>query len=126
MKVAIPVKNENLDIFTNAGHTPFFAIFEITGSGSFKTTKLLALRDNPRVNLEAEAGCQHEHDGIEHDEAEHKKEHGILVDIIQDCGILLVKKACKNTASVMGERGILLKKIPAEVTNANDALRFAF
>ena len=33
MKIAIPVKDENLTFFSNAGHTPKFAIYELTGTG---------------------------------------------------------------------------------------------
>ena len=41
MKIAIPVKDENLTFFSNAGHTPKFAVYELSGTGMFKSFKLL-------------------------------------------------------------------------------------
>lgn len=127
MKIAIPLKNEAQEIFTNAGHTPFFGIFEAKGSGMFKKFDLIEMRENPRVNLEAEMGCSHSHDDSESCEEKeaHKKEHDVLAHLIQDCSVLLVKRACKNTALVMQENGIAIKKIPAEITHASGALPFA-
>lgn len=73
MKIAIPLKNEAQEIFTNAGHTPFFGIFEVKGSGMFKKFDLVEMRENPRVNLEAEMGCSHSHDDSE--SCEEKEAH---------------------------------------------------
>mgnify|MGYP002368047650 CR=1 FL=1 len=46
MKIAIPVKDENLTFFSNAGHTPKFAIYELSGTGMFKSFKLNSLSSN--------------------------------------------------------------------------------
>lgn len=127
MRVAIPLKNQEQEIFTNTGHTPYFGVFESKGVGMFKSFELLELRENPRVNLEAEHGCNHTHGAHESEEEReaHKREHDVLAEIIQDCELLLVKRACKNTALVMKEKGIAIKKLPAEVQYAKEALRFA-
>jgi len=124
MKVAIPVKNKAFDIFKNTGHTPFFAIFEIEKKGMFKTFSFLELRNNPRVNLEAEDGCSHEHGNheCEHDEEEHKKEHLILGDLVKDCDYILVKKACKNSASVFEENSVKIWKIPEGISSSDRAI----
>ncbi len=125
MRVGVPVKSENLEIFTNAGHTPFFAIFDIVGNGMFKSSNLVELRENPRVNLEAEFGCQHEHSGEDaHDEddEEHVKDHDILGQLVHDCDVVLVKKACKNTANSLGSKGVKVKKIDEKALNAKEAL----
>ncbi len=125
MRVAIPLKNEN-EIFANAGHAPFFGIFELKGAGAFKSFSLVDMRANPRANLEAEHGCMHSHAGMSEEELEaHKREHDVLADLAQDCSMLLVKRACKNTTSVMQKRGIAIKKLPQEVNSAMEALRFA-
>lgn len=125
MRVALPVKNDSLEIFTNAGHTPFFAIYDVQGSGMFRQVKLVELRDNPRVNVEAEFGCSHEHgdEDHDHDSEEHRQEHFVLADLCSDCSEVLVKKACKNAASVFKERGIKVGKIPQEILQAEAAIQ---
>lgn len=124
MKVAVPVKTKTFDIFKNTGHTPFFAIYEIVGSGMFRKPSFIEFRDNPRVNLEAEEGCSHEHGDHEcdHDEEAHKQEHNILGDLVEDCKFVLVKKACKNSVAVFKEKGVDTWKIPEGVNNADKAL----
>jgi predicted Fe-Mo cluster-binding NifX family protein len=124
MRIAIPVKSEKFDIFTNTGHTPFFAIFEVAGSGMFKSTNLVELRENPRVNLEAEFGCSHEEGDHEcdHDAEQHKKEHEILGSLVKDCEVVLVKKACKNSASVFKEVGVDVWKVPQNISEGKQAI----
>ncbi|WP_104722321.1 NifB/NifX family molybdenum-iron cluster-binding protein [Helicobacter mesocricetorum] len=125
MKIAIPVYNEALDIFGNTGHTPFFAIFEQKGSGMFKKIDFVELRQNPRGNLEASGGCSHKDEDMnEAEQIAHKNEHNILGEIIQDCEIVLVKKACKNTAKVFQERGIRICKMEQNCQNAKDSFRY--
>lgn len=128
MKIAVPVKNEALDLFANAGHAPFFAIFEMKGGGMFKTFDLCELRDNPRVNMEAEQGCQHDHDHdnmTEEEEKEHEQGHNVLATLVEGCNIFLTKKACKHTAETIKAQGVEIRKIPEEVLNAKNALQIA-
>lgn len=108
MRVAIPVHNESLKIFKNAGHTPFFAVYELNGSGMFKSFKLVELRANPRINADHEHECEDAHGKCHHegDAEEHKNDHRIMAEIVKDCGILGVDKACKNTKIVFEEAGI--------------------
>ena len=49
MKIAIPVKDENLAFFPNAGHTPKFAVYTMAGSGMFRSFNLDNVKNNPRV-----------------------------------------------------------------------------
>ena len=125
MKIAIPVYNEALDIFGNTGHTPFFAIFEQKGSGMFKKIDFVELRQNPRGNVEASGGCSHKDEDMSKEEQiAHKNEHNILGEIIQDGEIVLVKKACKNTAKVFEENGIRICKIGQDCQNAKDSFKY--
>jgi predicted Fe-Mo cluster-binding NifX family protein len=43
MKIAVPVLDESLKLAGNAGHTPYFAIFNLSG-GMFKSFTLEGLR----------------------------------------------------------------------------------
>lgn len=125
MKIAIPVFDKNLQIFNNTGHTPFFAIFEQIGSGMFRKIDFIELRKNPRGDESANAGCSHkDSDMSEEEQIAHKNEHNVLGEIIQDCAVVLVKKACQNTAKVFNERGIKVCKIEASCQNAKDALKY--
>ena len=122
MKIAIPVYDDSLRIFTNTGHTPFFAIFEQVGSGMFKKIDFVELRHNPRGNVEVSEGCSHnDSDMSEEEQIAHKLEHNILGEIIKDCQVVLVKKACKNTAKVFNEYGIKICKIETNCLNAKDS-----
>lgn len=126
MKVAIPVRDESLKIAKNAGHTPYFAVFNI-GGGMFKTITLEELRANPKM-----AGDDHHHEDNEEDghhecshaadDIEHIKAHDTMAEAIKDCEYLVVKMACKNTANSMKEQGIKMKKYNGEQTNAKMAL----
>ncbi len=51
MKVAVPVNDENLEIFVRTGRAPYFAVFEFDGNDF----KLVDLRENPHAK-------EHEHD----------------------------------------------------------------
>lgn len=108
MRVAIPVHNESLKIFKNAGHTPFFAVYEIVGAGMFRSFKLIELRANPRINEDHEDECEDAHGKCHHegDAEEHKNDHRIMAEIVKDCEVLGVDKACKNTKLVFEEVGI--------------------
>ena len=121
MKIAVPVHNDTLKIFGNAGHTPFFAVFTVSGSGMFRTLKLEGLRENPRANLEAEGGCHHEHTGeeCEQEKHAHKEEHRVMAEILNDCDHLVVAKACKNTKLIMEDAGIRVSAIQGAL-NANE------
>lgn len=123
-RVALPVKSDKLDIFINAGHTPYFAIFDIVGEGAFKSSKLIELRENPRVNLDAEFGCSAEHGehGHDEDDEEHKKGHEILGEILKDCDILIAKKACKNSIESLKKYSIEVKKIDGDTLDARVAI----
>lgn len=125
MKIAVPVYDESLRIFGNTGHTPFFAVFEQKGAGMFKKIDLIELRKNPRGNIEASEGCAHKDSEMnEEEQITHKQEHNILGEIISDCAVVLVKKACPNTARVFNERGIRVCKMDTNCQNAQDSFRF--
>lgn len=125
MKIAVPVYDENLKIFNNTGHTPFFAIFMQSGAGMFKKIDFVELRKNPRGDISASAGCSHNDDAMsEEEKIAHKKEHNVLGEILHDCSVVLVKKACQNTAKVFKERGIKVCKMDAKCQVAKDAFVF--
>ncbi len=110
MKIAVPVKDESLTFFGNAGHTPHFAVFEMSGAGMFKSFKLSELRRNPRSDLD------HDHDDDDHqcshghDDAEHIAQHDKMGKALEDCDYLVVSRACKNTANTMKNHGVSIIK----------------
>lgn len=108
MKIALPVHKDGVKIFKNAGHTPFFAVYEIVGAGMFRSFKLIELRANPRINEDHEGECEDSHGKCHHegDAEEHKNDHRIMAEIVKDCAVLGVDKACKNTKLVFEEAGI--------------------
>ncbi|MDD6055164.1 MAG: hypothetical protein SOW25_06005 [Helicobacter sp.] len=125
MKIAVPVYDESLRVFNNTGHAPFFAIFTQSGGGMFKKIDFLELRRNPRGDISASEGCAHnDSDMSEEEKIAHKKEHDILGEIIKDCAVVLVKKACKNTAKVFNERGIKVCKMDSSCQVAKDSFKF--
>ena len=125
MRIAVPVFDENLQVFNNTGHTPFFAIFEQVGAGMFKKSDFVELRANPRGDMNTSGGCSHDDNAMsEEEKIAHKNEHNVLGEIIQDCAVVLVKKACQNTAKVFNERGIKVCKMDATCQNAKDALKY--
>lgn len=124
MRVAIPVHNETKKIFKNAGHSPFFAVFEQSGSGPFKSFKFIELRANPRVDADHEHECEDSHGKCHHegDPEEHKNDHRIMAEILKDCSYLAVAKACKNTKLVFEEAGIKVVGV-GDCEKAEDALK---
>jgi len=110
MKIAIPVKDENLLFFPNAGHTPKFAVYTMTGSGMFRSFNLEEVKNNPRTDIdhenpEEEHNCDHRHD-----DADHIEQHNKMGRVLTDCNYVVVKKACKNTAKSFTSQGIKLVK----------------
>ncbi|HHH72780.1 MAG TPA: hypothetical protein ENL04_03035, partial [Sulfuricurvum sp.] len=118
-----PVKDNTMQFFGNAGHTPFFAVFTIKGAGMFRAFELEALRKNPRSDLdhehpEEEHECHHDHD----DKA-HVNEHFKMGKTLEDCDFIVVKRACKNTAAAMAEYGVHIKKYSGDPAKAEAVLR---
>ncbi|HHD75115.1 MAG TPA: hypothetical protein ENL00_04785, partial [Nitratifractor sp.] len=75
MKIAIPVKDESLTFFGNAGHTPKFAVYEMIGGGMFRSFKLENVVDNPRDDLDHEHEDEEHHCEHDHNDAAHIAEH---------------------------------------------------
>ena len=121
MKIAVPVRNTHLQFFGNAGHTPYFGVFELKGSGMFRSFVLEEVRKNPRTDLhDHEEGHHCSHD--DEDEA-HIKEHQKMGDTLNDCDYLVVKSACKNTAKSMTEHNIKIKKYNGQGIEAKQILQ---
>ena len=123
MKVAIPVADEALTFFGNAGHAPYFAVYQMNGSGMFRSFSLKEVRRNPRNDID------HDHDDDGHHEcshgendAEHIRQHQVMADALEDCDYLVVRRACKNTAASMANLGIKIKKYSDSATKAGDVL----
>ena len=123
MKIAIPVKDENLTFFTNSGHTPNFAIYELSGTGMFKSFKLNSVIANPRTDID------HDHAEEDHecnhgrDDEEHIAEHNKMGVALKDCNYIVVRKACKNTANSFTSQGIKLVKYNGEALDVNAILK---
>ncbi|MBD3823490.1 MAG: hypothetical protein IE916_03150 [Epsilonproteobacteria bacterium] len=127
MKIAIPVKDESLTFFGNAGHTPKFAIFEMSGSGMFRSFKLQELRNNPRTDLDdhdhGDEDDEHHVCSHGHDDAEHIAQHDKMGVALEDCNYLVVRRACKNTANTMKAHGVSIIKYSGESPKSDAILR---
>ena len=126
MKIAIPVVDENLTFFGNAGHAPSFAVYSVNGSGMFRSFTLDEVRKNPRNDIDHEHPdedheCSHDHDDHDHDE--HVRQHRVMADALEDCDYLVVRRACKNTAESMMNLGIKIKKYTESGTKSEEILR---
>ncbi|MBV5321690.1 MAG: hypothetical protein JZU62_08390 [Sulfuricurvum sp.] len=123
MKIAVPVVDDSLRMAGNAGHTPYFAIFNLNG-GMFKTFALEGLRANPKVVVGEDHHDHDEHHTCDHDEGdvEHIKAHDTMAGTIEDCDYLVVKMACKNTAKSMSNVGVKLQKYNGIETSASKVL----
>lgn len=123
MKVAVPVKDQTLSFFGNAGHTPFFAVYTIKGAGMFRAFELEELRPNPRTDLDHEHDDEAHECSHGHDDDAHVKEHFKMGETLEDCDFLVVKRACKNTAAAMANYGVAIKKYSGEPAVAEAVLR---
>lgn len=123
MKIAIPVKDENLTYFNNAGHTPFFAVYEMKGGGMFKSFVFSELRKNPRTDLDhhddegEHHACSHDHD-----DEDHVKQHHNMAEAIEDCQYLVTTRACKNTAAAMQKYNVKIQKYSGTEINPSTIL----
>lgn len=122
MKVAIPVKDDSLTFFGNAGHTPYFAVYSINGGGMFKAFKFEELRANPRTDLDHEHDESDHHCSHGHEDEAHVQEHQKMGALLDDCDFIVVKRACKNTAAAMANYGVALKKYSGDATKADAIL----
>lgn len=123
MKIAIPVRDENLTFFPNAGHTPKFAVYTMAGAGMFKSFTLEEVKNNPRTDIdhenpEEEHACDHSHD-----DADHIEQHNKMGRVLTDCDYIVVKTACKNTAKSFTSVGIKLVKYNGESFQTESILR---
>lgn len=123
MKIAIPVKDDSLVFFGNAGHTPKFAIFEMNGAGMFRSFKLESIIDNPRTDLD------HEHEDDDHqcshgdEDAEHVAQHVKMGTALKDCDYLVVNRACKNTVNSMKQYDIQITKYNGDKSKGDEILK---
>lgn len=123
MKIAVPVKSTHLQFFGNAGHTPFFAVFTLKGSGIFKSFELEEVRKNPRTDLHDHDEEEGHHCSHDHDDEIHVKEHQKMGDTLKDCHYLVVSRACKNTARSMAEHDIKIQKYIGKGLEAKQILQ---
>jgi len=122
MKIAIPVKDDTLSFFGNAGHTPHFAVFTMNGSGMFRSFSLDEVRSNPRTDLD------HDHDDAHEcshgdDDTEHIAQHDKMGVAIEDCDYIVVSRACKNTANTMKNHGVSIIKYSGASAQSEAILR---
>lgn len=110
MKVAVPVKDTNLSFFSNAGHTPYFAVYTVKGGGMFKAFELEEVRPNPRTDLDHGHEVEGHHCSHGHEDEAHVQEHFKMGEVLKDCDYLITKSACKNTAKAMANYGVAIKK----------------
>lgn len=123
MKIAIPVADETLTFFGNAGHTPYFAVYTVNGSGMFRSFNFEEIRKNPRTDIDHDDHDDEHHECSHgHDDQEHIRQHQVMADALEDCDYLIARRACKNTAQSMANLGIKIKKYSDTATKAGDIL----
>lgn len=123
MKIAIPVKDETLTFFGNAGHTPKFAIYEMIGGGMFRSFKLEGVINNPRTDLDHEHDDEDHHCHHDHDDAEHIAQHEKMGTALHECQYLVASRACKNTVNSMKANGISVVKYSGNGLKSDDILK---
>lgn len=123
MKIAIPVKDENLTFFSNAGHTPKFAIYELTGTGMFRLFKLNSIINNPRSDIDHDHAEEDHECNHGHDDEEHIAQHNKMGVALKGCNYIVVRKACKNTANSFTSQGIKLVKYNGESLEVSAILK---
>ncbi len=123
MKIAIPVKDENLTFFSNAGHTPKFAIYELTGTGMFRSFKLNSIINNPRSDIDHDHAEEDHECNHGHDDEEHIAQHNKMGVALKGCNYIVVRKACKNTANSFTSQGIKLVKYNGESLEVSAILK---
>ena len=123
MKIAIPVKDENLTFFSNAGHTPKFAIYELTGTGMFRSFKLNSIINNPRSDIDHDHAEEDHECNHGHDDEEHIAQHNKMGEALKGCNYIVVRKACKNTANSFTSQGIKLVKYNGESLEVSAILK---
>lgn len=123
MKIAIPVKDETLTFFGNAGHTPKFAIFEMNGSGMFRSFKLSEIKNNPRTDIDHDHADEEHECSHGHEDAEHIAQHDKMGVVLEDCNYIVVSRACKNTVNTMKNHGVSVVKYSGESSKSDAILR---
>jgi len=123
MKVAVPVKDNSMQFFTNAGHTPFFAVYTVKGAGMFRAFELEGLRPNPRTDLDHDHEDEHHQCAHDDNDEAHAKAHLVMGHALEDCDFIVVQRACKNTAAAFTEYGVHIKKYSGEPAKAEAVLR---
>lgn len=100
MRVAIPVKDESLEIFIRTGRAPYFAIFTIEdGRYQFE-----GLRENEHAKDHA-----HEEDNGSRHEAHTEKEiehHRRQMQNLKDCDAVLVRAVGPNMRDALKREGL--------------------
>ena len=102
MKVAVPVKDESLEIFTRTGRAPYFAIFKFDG----REFKLLGLTKNTHAQ-------EHEHDHQEEhtaDEVAHHHKH-VKASKLSGVDYIVVRALGPNMEEALKMEGIKIIKV---------------
>jgi len=119
--IAMNIHHKNLQFFGNAGHTPKFAIFNMNGTGMFRSFKSDTIKNNPRTDIDdndEDHSCAH--DG---NDAEHIAQHNKMGVVLDECDYIVVTRACKNTANTMNEHGVKIVKYSGDASQADAVLR---
>lgn len=123
MKIAVPVKDDTLTFFPNAGHTPKFAVFTMAGSGMFRSFNLENIINNPRNDIDHSHPEEEHHCDHNHDDEDHIEQHNKMGRALKGCDYIVIKKACKNTAHSFTSEGIKLIKYNGESFESDAILK---
>jgi len=104
VKIAVPVKDESLEIVTRTGRAPFFAIFEFDGN----EFKLLGLNENTHAG-EHEHGHGHQEEHTA-DEVEHHHKH-VKASRLSGVDYIVVRALGPNMEDALKMEGIKIIKV---------------
>jgi len=111
MKIAVPVKDESLEIFTRTGRAPYFAIFECDDE-----CKLIELAQNTHAK-EHENG--HHHEEHTQEEINHHHRH-LKASKVADCDYIVVRALGPNMQEALKLAGV--KPIKVSKSDGDNAL----
>jgi predicted Fe-Mo cluster-binding NifX family protein len=106
MKIAVPVKDESLEIVTRTGRAPYFAIFECDENGC----KLVSLNENTHAHEhEHEHGHGHQEEHTS-DEVAHHHKH-VKASKLSGVDYIIVRAIGPNMEDALKMEGVKIIKI---------------
>jgi predicted Fe-Mo cluster-binding NifX family protein len=126
-KIAIPLNNTMGFYHRNPMTAPKFAIYTINMGNKNVTFSLLHILDNPLNGINENGYDQSQIDcncdRTTCSDIQHKAEHYVILDAIQECKYLLVDYYCENIVFAMESSDIQTYKISPFITQVDTAIK---